>query len=126
MSHKQYNEKFMISINKTEKIDNIKIGGDMSTTEEIVSLKQFNDYESKEETGPDSPNEQDEGNEVNSEKAGSSENSQMSVLRFRTFILKIGGFEKTNYRAMERILAMDTSSEESIIQAAQDYCHNTG
>ena len=49
----------MISINKTEKIDNIKIGGDMSTTEEIVSLKQFNDYESKEETGPDSPNEQD-------------------------------------------------------------------
>ena len=51
MSHKQYNEKFMIRYNKAEKIDNLKNHDDMTTTEENVSLKEYNYYKSKDETG---------------------------------------------------------------------------
>ena len=67
-------------------------------------------------------NEKVENNEV----CGVSEDSKMSVLRFRSFILKIDGLDTTNYTAIERILTMDTNSEESIIQAAQEYCQATG
>ena len=49
----------------------------------------------------------------------------MSVLRFCSFIHKICGFDSKNYTAIERILAMDTGSEEPTIQAAQDYSQNT-
>ena len=84
--------------------------------------KELNDYKSKDETGPNALIEQDDGKEETYEEESLSENSQMSVLRFCSFILKIGGFESTNYTALERILSMDTSSEEFIIQAAQDYC----
>ena len=124
MTHKQYNEKFMIGYNiRTEKKDNLKNHGEKTTSEEIALLNVFNDYKSKYETGPDA---QTNGKEENNEEEGVSQNSQMSVLRFRSFVLKIGGFESTNYTAIERILAMDTSSEESILQAAQDYCQNIG
>ena len=126
MSHKQYNEKFMRANNKTEKIDIHKNHRDITTSEEIVLLEKFNDIKNLDETGPVARIEEDDGKEKNNENASVSENSQMSVLRFCSFILKIGGFESTNYTAIEKILAIDTSSEESIIQAAQDHCQNIG
>ena len=115
----------MTTYNNTEKINNLKNHSDINTAEKIISVKEFSATDkskTKDETGPDSCIEQEENNE----KADLTENSQMSVLQFRTFICKIGGSENTNYTALETILAMDISSEESIIQTSQDYCQNTG
>ena len=92
----------------------------MTTTEENGSLKELDDYKTKDKDVPDTRAEHDKDKEENIDEVGLSEDSHMSVLRFRSFILQISGLDSTNYRAIERILAMDTSSEASIIQAAQD------
>ena len=129
MSHKQYNEKFVTTYNNTEKINNLKTHSDITAAEKIILVKEFGAMDkskSEDGTGPDSCIKQDYVKKKKTEKAGLTENSQMSVLQFCTFICKIGGSENTNYTAMETILAMDISSEESIIQTAQDYCKNTG
>ena len=111
---------------KTEKINIHKNHRDITTSEEMVLLEEFNDIENLDETGPDARIQENYGKEEINENACVPENSQMSVLRFRSFIHKVGGFESTNYTAIEKILAMDASSEESIIQAAKEYWQNTG
>ena len=78
----------MISYNKTEKIDNLKKHGDMTTKDKIVLLKEFNDYKSKDETGPDAQIEQDDGEEENNEFACLSETSLMSDFSFVPSSLK--------------------------------------
>ena len=88
------------------------------------SLKEYNDDQTNDEDGPVAKQNKDKVEHI--EVGSFSDESQMSVLRFRSFILKIDGLDNTNYTAIERILTMDTNSEESILQAAQEYCQDTG
>ena len=105
--------------NKQEEKDRFKNHGDMNTTEETGSLEELSYDQSKNKDAPD------EKENENTKQGGLSEDSSMSVLRFCSFILQISALDSTNYRALEMTLAMDTSSEESIIQAALDYCQDT-
>ena len=84
----------------------------------------FNDNQTKDEDILDAGPTQDNEKEENNKAVG--KDSQMSVTRFHSFILKICGLDRTNFSAIYRIVAMDTSSEESIIRAAQDYCQDSG
>ena len=115
----------MKSDNKPEKKDKLKNHGYTTTTEGTYSLKEFNDNKTMIKDILDTRAEQDNEKEENIDEAGLSEDSQMTLLRFRSFILQISGLDSTNYRAIERILAIDTSSEGSIIQAAKEYCQDT-
>ena len=142
MSHKQYNEKFMTLMHKssnaieaepithTLQIRNLSLLAPEHIEQEPCSsikgsLKEYNDDQTNDEDLPKALDKQANERVENNNVCGLSKGSKMSVFRFRSFILKIDGLENTNYTAMERIMAMDTNSEESIIQADQEYCQDT-
>ena len=145
MSHKQYNEKFMSLMYKssnpiqdepikkkthTLQIRNISLLAPEHIEQEPCSsikgyLKEYNEEQTNDEDVTNAFAKKDNEKVENNEVCGVSEDSKMSVLWFRSFILKIDGLDTTNYTAIERILTMDTNSEESIIQAAQEYCQDT-
>ena len=136
MSYKQYNENFinlkhhqknhsLIPIQAKSKEDKLKKHKKIKIKGENCFLEEFNDEQTKDEDVQGTRGQQDDENTNNIDETSSSQDSTISVLRFRSFILQISGLDGESYAAIKNILAMDTNSEESVLQSSRENCINT-
>ena len=75
-------------------------------------MDEFNDAQNMQNTH----RQQDDKKQETIDEVGPSQESDISVLRFRSFILEISGLDDDSYTAIERLLAMETDCEESSLQ----------
>ena len=133
MSYKQYNENFinlkyhqkshsLIPIQAKSKKDKLKKHNKIKIKGEKGSLEEFNDEQTKDEDVQGTRGQQDDEKPNNIDETGSSQDSNISVLRFRSFVLQISGLDGESYTAIQKILAMDaiSDSEESIVNSNRE------
>ena len=110
---------------KRSKKDIVKNHGKMETKGENGSLEEFNYDQTKDEDVQGTRGQQDDEKPKHIDETGSSQDSDISVLHFRSYILQISGLDGESYTAIEKILAMDTNSDESVEQSNRENCLNT-
>ena len=118
MSYKQYNEKFinlkyhqksrsLNPIRAKSKGEKLKKHNKIEIKGENGFLEEFNNEQTKDE---DVKGRHGDEKQNNIDETASSQDSDISVLRFRSFILQISGLDVESYTAIEKILSMDTSN----------------